>query len=111
MATTTENITQALRRSAAAHTPDVAKIRKNFDKGVRSARKSVNRGIRTADGYVHDNPWAAVGIAAGVVALTGIAVAALVRRPRPNAARVAVTDGVEEFLRAASNRIKAIRSR
>lgn len=108
MATTTENITQALRRSAAAHTPDVAKMRKNFDKGVRSARKSVNRGIRTADGYVHKNPWTAVGIAAGVVALTGLAVAAMVRRPRPNV-RVAMADGVEEFLRAASNRLKEIR--
>jgi ElaB/YqjD/DUF883 family membrane-anchored ribosome-binding protein len=109
MATTTENITQALRRSASAHAPDVAKMRKNFDKGVRSARKSVNRGIRTADGYVHKNPWTSVGIAAGVVALTGIAIAALARRPRSNAVRTAMADGVEEFLRAASNRLKEIR--
>ena len=40
--------------------------------GADTLRRQAGDAVTTADDYVHDNPWAAVGIAAVVGALVGI---------------------------------------
>lgn len=85
---------------------DVARMRKKLDKALRNARKSANRGISAADSYVNKNPWAAVGIAAGAVAVIGIVVAAALYNPRP--VRSALNRKAEDLRRAASDRLNRV---
>jgi ElaB/YqjD/DUF883 family membrane-anchored ribosome-binding protein len=62
---------------------DVARIRTKVLRAVGSAKESLadsadslrrqaKRAVTTADDYVHDSPWQAIGIAALVGALVGI---------------------------------------
>lgn len=62
---------------------DVARVRNKVLRAVDAAKGSLAEGadtlrrqaqqaVTTADDYVHDNPWQAVGIAAAVGALVGI---------------------------------------
>jgi len=55
-----------------------ARIAELEQQAVRRARAAAH----DADAYVHANPWQAVGIAAGVGALAGIALGLLARRSR-----------------------------
>lgn len=107
MASTAENVIRATRRTAHANGADLARLRKNFDRTVRRARKSANRGIGATDAYVHKHPWTSVGVAAGVAALAGIALFAALRPARP--AQRALVDGLEELRRAALERLGEIR--
>ena len=107
MASTAENVIRATRRTAQANGVDIARLRKNFDRTVRRARKTANRGVDATDAYVHKHPWTSVGLAAGAAALAGIALFALLRPARP--AHRALTDGFDELRRAALSRINEIR--
>ncbi len=100
MATTAEHVIRAAHRIVPAGSADLARMRKKLDKTYRRARKTANRGISVTDGYVHKHPWAAVGVAAGVVALAGIVLAAVVRNPRTS--RGTVTAILHELRRAAA---------
>ena len=62
---------------------DISRMRKKVVRAVDAAKESVveradnlrrqaQQAVTTADDYVHDNPWQAVGIAAAVGALVGI---------------------------------------
>ena len=62
---------------------DVARVRNRVSKAVDAAKESLldgtenlrrqaQRAATTADDYVHDSPWAAIGIAALVGAVVGI---------------------------------------
>lgn len=87
MATATDRVIRRTRRAArAASDIDLATVRKQLDKVFRNARRSAtsaaNHGIVATDRYVHKNPWTAVAIAAGAVAIAGLAVAGIVRQRR-----------------------------
>lgn len=107
MVSTAENAIRATRRAAHANGADLARMRKNFDRTVRRARKSAYRGIDVTDAYVHKHPWAAVGFAAGAAALAGVALFAMLRQPRP--AHRAIADGLDELRRATLSRLNEIR--
>lgn len=85
---------------------DVARMRKKLDKAVRNARKSADRGISATDAYVRKNPWVAIGVVAGVVALAGVAVAAMLYNPRP--VRRALNQRVDGLRRAASEQLDRV---
>ena len=74
---------EALLRATAGQAGEkVTEVRARAEESLRAARASMERasadmaararaGAHAADEYVHDNPWASVGIAAGVGFLIG----------------------------------------
>lgn len=107
MATTADTVIRTTRRAAQANGLDIERMRKNFDRTAKRARKSAYRGMDATDAYVHKHPWASVGVAAGAAALAGIALFAMLRPARP--AHRALADGFDELRRAALDRINEIR--
>jgi ElaB/YqjD/DUF883 family membrane-anchored ribosome-binding protein len=86
MATTTEHIVRSARRSAKANGIDLAGLRKQMDKTLRGARKgagkAAHQGYVAADRYVHRHPWTAVAMAAGGMAIAGLAIGSFFRKRR-----------------------------
>jgi ElaB/YqjD/DUF883 family membrane-anchored ribosome-binding protein len=74
---------EALLRATAGQAGEkVSEVRARAEESLRAARASMDRasaevtararaGAQAADEYVHDNPWASIGIAAGVGFLIG----------------------------------------
>ncbi len=76
---------EILKATASQAGEKVSEIRARAEKGLKEARirlseiegVAVEKGkeaARAADQYVHDNPWQAVGIAAGIGFLIGLAI-------------------------------------
>jgi ElaB/YqjD/DUF883 family membrane-anchored ribosome-binding protein len=63
----------AAARARAAESIDVAKAR--IAQAGYAAAAQTREAARAADEYVHDNPWAAVGVAAAVGVVIGILIA------------------------------------
>jgi ElaB/YqjD/DUF883 family membrane-anchored ribosome-binding protein len=86
MATTADRLIRRTRRAAKDHGLDLATVSKQLDKVFRNARRSAgsaaSSGITATNRYVHRNPWTAVALAAGAVALAGIAVATVMSQRR-----------------------------
>lgn len=86
MATTAEHIVRSARRTAKANGVDLASLRHQLDKTLRSARKNAgkaaHKGYVATDRYVHRHPWTAVAVAAGTVAIAGLAIGTFFRRRR-----------------------------
>lgn len=107
MASTADTVIRTARHAAQGNGLDIARMRKNFDRTAKRARKSAHRGLDATDAYVHKHPWASVGFAAGAAALAGIALFAALRPPRP--AHRALADGFDELRRATLDRLNEIR--
>lgn len=86
MATTAEHIVRSARRTAKANGLDLASLRQQLDKTLHGARKSASRaahkGYVATDRYVHRHPWMAIAVAAGTVAIAGLAIGNFFRRRR-----------------------------
>jgi ElaB/YqjD/DUF883 family membrane-anchored ribosome-binding protein len=86
MATTAEHIVRRARRTAKANGLDLAGLRQQLDKTLHSARKgarkAAHQGYVATDRYVHRHPWTAIAVAAGTVAIAGLALGNFFRRRR-----------------------------
>ena len=85
-AVTTDKLVQDLRtvvtdaeellKATAGQTGErIEKVRARAEESVRVARERLRSAADELNGRVHDNPWAAVGIAAGVGLVAGILLA------------------------------------
>ena len=74
---------ELLRHAARDATGEFKQARERLEKGLKTARKSlaaaedavrdqVGDAARATDGYVRKNPWAAIGVGAGVGLLVGL---------------------------------------
>jgi ElaB/YqjD/DUF883 family membrane-anchored ribosome-binding protein len=63
---------ELLRATADEAGPRVQEVRARAEESLRSAREHLQGAGRQLDTQVHENPWAAVGIAAAVGLLAGI---------------------------------------
>jgi ElaB/YqjD/DUF883 family membrane-anchored ribosome-binding protein len=83
MQLSTEQLTQDLRavigeaeellKATAGQTGErIEKIRARAEQSVRVARERLQDAGRELNGRVHDNPWSAVGVAAGIGLIAGI---------------------------------------
>ena len=83
MQSSTEQLTQDLRamigeaeellKATAGQTGErIEKVRARAEESVRVARERLRSAADELNGRVQDNPWAAVGVAAGIGLITGI---------------------------------------
>jgi len=59
---------------------NLAAARERLNELQVQVRESTGAAVRKADEYVHDNPWQAVGIAAGVAAIAGLVAGLMIGR-------------------------------
>jgi ElaB/YqjD/DUF883 family membrane-anchored ribosome-binding protein len=81
-----------LSAQAQDHTPDAQAVRDRVNQTVSSAKSAISEASEgaidaiknvmvSADDYVHENPWVAVGVVAGIAGAVGF-LAGLVAAPR-----------------------------
>jgi len=63
---------ELLRATADQAGPKVQEVRARAEESLRNAREHLQGAGRQLDAQVRDNPWAAVGIAAGIGLIAGI---------------------------------------
>ena len=66
---------ELLRATAGQAGPKVEEVRERAEESLRAAREHLQGAGRQLDSQVRENPWAAVGIAAGVGLIVGILMA------------------------------------
>ena len=66
---------ELLRVTAGEAGPKVQEVRARAEESLRSAREHLQGAGKQLDSHVRENPWAAVGVAAGIGVIIGILMA------------------------------------
>ena len=66
---------ELLRVTAGEAGPKVQEVRARAEESLRGAREHLQGAGRQLDSHVRENPWAAIGVAAGIGLLIGILMA------------------------------------
>jgi ElaB/YqjD/DUF883 family membrane-anchored ribosome-binding protein len=78
----TSNVAGLLSKVADDHSPEIEALRTRVNQGVQSAKTAISeadaaafdalkKAASSADNYVRENPWIAIGVIAGVAASLG----------------------------------------